>query len=701
MSEFIRNRANRERYALCISLTVMVALAFGMTLKANAAPLGFSPTLDLTADDTQAGSPASFKIVVDKPRTVTEGSDSPDPRSEMHIRDYDLLMAPGVMGDVGAALKCSEQQARSDTCPPESLVGRVKTTIDIFSDRAPDAPGNTGKDWLKDVPVEGKAFLGEPAEGKHARIWFIIYPIIDRYAIQGCFYYEFHNVCDVTKYNRDDLIREVPVQADVSRIVVGRLYIEGAPIVIADDIEVTSNMQIGNKAHDITDVTDAHAAMVIWNQTKYRINSNGFRIPIYPWTRFVNDDFPDFPDNYNGDITDYFVPSIATYDIRKMEMELDGRKGADIGHPFLRNPTSCGPHTFNAGFTSWPFGTGGDVSSASPTATADFSGCDRAPFKPEVGISLSSYKVSEKADIKMTIKIPPRSADLSGSEIVFPKFSIDAGGGPTQCNRELPVEQCPQSSILARLRASSPLLERDTGGAIYLRSIGPDGKLGMTLHFTGWLGKAPLNIDVEGKINIDRERGIVSEIAPGNAPQVPISELEITIPKANSMFKNPSKPGTYNLDANLTGWNGATQTSSAQFTIEEAEGKPEYTLQAVHKPAKAGRKAKVTLRLVCGPRSCPKIKKATFKLPGKVRMSRLLKRAKLARRLLKATRGCKVKLHGRKLKASCKKGADGLKVDVKRGLTNPPRAGKIKYSASYVDVDGDKVSVMKAVRIRK
>src|SRR4051794_41535955 len=78
--------------------------------------------------DTKAGGHSDFTLSFD-----LGGSES--------IKDLDVNLPAGLIGNPNNAAKCTQAQFDSDTCPPESQVGTQTVNVTVFGAIPSDASG--------------------------------------------------------------------------------------------------------------------------------------------------------------------------------------------------------------------------------------------------------------------------------------------------------------------------------------------------------------------------------------------------------------------------------------------------------------------------------------------------------------------------------------------------------------------------------
>ena len=111
-------------------VTVLLVGAFGLLV--SAAPAGaFDITVERDPSTTQAGGHPNLTVQIDR-----TGADNED------IRDLDLDLPPGLIGNTTTVGACTDAQFNSDTCPANSQVGTVSAIAVVTGLTLPATPGS-------------------------------------------------------------------------------------------------------------------------------------------------------------------------------------------------------------------------------------------------------------------------------------------------------------------------------------------------------------------------------------------------------------------------------------------------------------------------------------------------------------------------------------------------------------------------------
>ena len=186
--------------------------------------------------------------------------------------------------------------------------------------------------------------------------------------------------------------------------------------------------------------------------------------------------------------TDQLPSSVEGMSIRFREIALAfDRPG------LLRNPTSCGPRSFDAALVSQ------EGASAAVSIPYPVTGCDRLRFAPRWRAKLLTHGPLHRHDpvgLRFTAEFRHADASLRSAVLALPpalKFGL--GGLADICSRaDARRSLCPPGSKVGVARVSSPLLGEPMHGSVYVvqpRGEGPPDTwialtgAGMTLSFRG------------------------------------------------------------------------------------------------------------------------------------------------------------------------------------------------------------------------
>ncbi|MGK2936406.1 MAG: hypothetical protein ACSLFR_01175 [Solirubrobacteraceae bacterium] len=145
-------------------LLVMAAIAVGLVLSA-AGPAMAIPSLSsaqITPADTTAGAHEDVTIRFDIDDLGPTGAPGDD------LRDLDLLLPPGLVGDPGAAPECAFADLERDGCDPASRVGTTEIRADLKLSAVE----------LTDQRIPGDIYLISTRGTEPARLGIVLRPVI-------------------------------------------------------------------------------------------------------------------------------------------------------------------------------------------------------------------------------------------------------------------------------------------------------------------------------------------------------------------------------------------------------------------------------------------------------------------------------------------------------------------------------------------
>ncbi len=283
--------------------------------------------------------------------------------------------------------------------------------------------------------------------------------------------------------------------------------------------------------------------------------------------------------------------------------------------PILRQPTACtAPGTglaSTARADSWfdpgdfdrstsishmPPGFPAPPSEWGPAVGID--GCAAVPFAPGLSADLTTDRADSPSGLNVDITVPQQcwshpeeicSSDLKDAEVKLPAgmtLNPSAAGGLDACTPgqvglttptgqaspihfdEAPVS-CPDASKIGSVQITTPLLEEDLTGAVYLAKQGdnPFNSL-LAMYLVAAAPHRGVLVKQAGEIVSDPISGRLTTIFKG-APQTPFSKLHVGLfggPRA--ALKTPPTCGTYGISAKLTPWANPDQPATVGSAFE-------------------------------------------------------------------------------------------------------------------------------------
>jgi hypothetical protein len=272
------------------------------------------------------------------------------------------------------------------------------------------------------------------------------------------------------------------------------------------------------------------------------------------------------------------------------------------GRPFLTMPTSCGEAlTGSVEANSWqePAWTSPVQSSPSPAMT----GCQRLSFTPSIELKPETAIADTPTGVSVDLEFPQietlgslAEANLKEAVVTLPPglvISPSTVGGLGACS-EAQIQfassaqpTCPESSKIASVEATTPLLRNKLSGSVYLAQQGNAGVAQGSNPFKALIAiylvveGSGIRIKVPGEVSLNQSTGQVTARFGKNPltgfylPQVPYSV------KLN-FFGGPRAPlvptvcGSYTTTSLLTPWSAPQSGPPAtpQSTFEVDSGCP-------------------------------------------------------------------------------------------------------------------------------
>jgi hypothetical protein len=206
---------------------------------------------------------------------------------------------------------------------------------------------------------------------------------------------------------------------------------------------------------------------------------------------------------------------------------------------FSLSPTDCSALAVNSRITS----NRGTV--ATPSSPFQVGGCKALQFKPKLSLRIKGDTVrNSHPALSATLKARKGDANIARTEVVLPRaFFIDQNHISNPCTRvQFNEDACPKGSILGRVKAFTPLLDKPLQGRVIFRSNGGEREL------------PDIVLDLEGQIHIvlvgfidsvGKKGSEVSRVRTtfANVPDAPVSKFTLNL--------NGGKKGLLVLSRNI------------------------------------------------------------------------------------------------------------------------------------------------------
>lgn len=264
-----------------------------------------------------------------------------------------------------------------------------------------------------------------------------------------------------------------------------------------------------------------------------------------------------------------------------------GYPSPDPPKPFLTNPaTECAgtqPVT-KLSVDSWinP-GAFKDYFAASPPIT----GCETLTFEPSVDISPSTTQPDAPTGLNVDMTFPQEDNEhgqappaLKKAVVTLPEgmtINPSGAGGLEACkDGELLLKSkdpmtCPDASKVGSVVATSPVLDEEIKGGVYIRSQNSrDPESGEMFRLALVLQNKDRGIDIRlpGQVRINRTTGRIETIFDNN-PELPVSSLNLTFKDGpRAPLATPANCGPKTVQTVLTSWGKQTKTLQSTFNVD-------------------------------------------------------------------------------------------------------------------------------------
>jgi hypothetical protein len=297
------------------------------------------------------------------------------------------------------------------------------------------------------------------------------------------------------------------------------------------------------------------------------------------------------------------VPAAPVHDPERITpWEAFNSNGPPGGHkstlpevPFLTNPTSCGPGkqiTFTARSYQEP-----EVPRTLTVPFPQIAGCGAVEFTPSVGIEPTTSQGASGTGLNFSLSLPTKGlqfgnlsygSELKRTEVILPEgmtLNPSASQGLGVCSEaDLARERydsgpnvgCPESSKIGSVTATSPVLDRDGIGSLYLAKPyeNPFGSL-LALYLVIKVPDRGVLVKVAGKVSPDPKTGQIVTVFD-EAPQLPVSTVDLHFREgARAPLITPRTCGTYQAITKLSPWS-VPDSAVARVSDFSIESGPEH-----------------------------------------------------------------------------------------------------------------------------
>ena len=247
---------------------------------------------------------------------------------------------------------------------------------------------------------------------------------------------------------------------------------------------------------------------------------------------------------------------------------------------FLRQPVSCvTPFDFEAELEPWNVAPGALVERASSPGPTQI-GCNQVPFDPTVGVSVNSRRAESPAGLGFELQMPnaglldPKYKAAEGQakrvEVILPEGvtvnpsqaeGLDACSPAAYAQESAglqPGQGCPEAAKVGSVQLSTPLLEEEARGSVYVASPydNPFGSL-LALYVVARIPERGILIKQAGKVELNPQTGrIVTTF--DDLPQLPFDTFKLNFFGGDrAPLAMPSRCGTYEIATRFTPWHAS------------------------------------------------------------------------------------------------------------------------------------------------
>ncbi len=246
---------------------------------------------------------------------------------------------------------------------------------------------------------------------------------------------------------------------------------------------------------------------------------------------------------------------------------------------YLRMPVQCAsPLDFKAEIEPWNSPIGSLIDSASLTS-APLEGCNKVPFDPSIDAAPTSKLAENPSGLDFRLAMPNHNllnkdgiaeGQAKKVEVELPKgMTVNPSEGeglvgcsPDEYARETasstPGEGCPDASKIGTIQISTPLLEEEAHGSLYVASPfdNPTGSL-LALYVVARIPERGIVVKQAGSVKPDPVTGQLTSTFD-DLPQLPFSEFRLHFKEgARAPLVTPAACGTYDVVARFTPWHAA------------------------------------------------------------------------------------------------------------------------------------------------
>ncbi len=220
-------------------------------------------------------------------------------------------------------------------------------------------------------------------------------------------------------------------------------------------------------------------------------------------------------------------------------------------------------------------------------ASPPLTDCDTLTFEPTVDIGPTTTLPDAPSGLNVEMAFPQEDNEhgqappaLKKAVVTMPEgmtISPSGAGGLAACaDGELLLKSkdpmtCPDASKIGEVVATSPLLDEEIKGGVYIRSQNSsDPESGEMFRLALVLQNKDRGIDVRlpGQVRINRATGRI-ETTFDNNPELPVESLKLNFKDGpRAPLATPTTCGPHTIDTVLTSWGKQTKHLQSTFTVD-------------------------------------------------------------------------------------------------------------------------------------
>jgi hypothetical protein len=269
------------------------------------------------------------------------------------------------------------------------------------------------------------------------------------------------------------------------------------------------------------------------------------------------------------------------------------RQSGLVPVPFMLNPTSCGVPQ-GVDFTVTPYMLP-ELHSELFAPMAPNTGCGSLEFKPDFEIATSTTEAESGTGLDANLEFPTdglKHPNLLGEaeqkrvEVTLPEGMTvnpsEAAGGLGACSEaqfdsETAIsgagEGCPEDSKIGSVTATSPLLEEQAEGSLYLAQphANPFGSL-LAVYMVLKVPDRGVVVRLAGEVKANQQTGQLTTTFEG-IPQLPVSSFHLHFREgARAPLVTPPTCGAYSATVTFTAWSGQIAVEHPSLEVSSGVG---------------------------------------------------------------------------------------------------------------------------------